>query len=173
MIAAVTTPTPTATVLVVDDDPAIRFLLFRVLLEEGYRVETAADGKQALDAIAKRLPDLILLDVDMPGINGLEVCRRLKESPRTRLVPVVIVTAQGDLSRRLNAWDDGADDFLAKPFHLSVADVYDSLASDRPYRASIPHAGCLTILRENAGGGGLDPALVARVAHLHLARPVR
>jgi putative two-component system response regulator len=301
-------------VLVVDDNLSITNLLQKVLQSEGYEVAVASDGFQALALVADSPPDLILLDLDLPRLNGDEICRRLKSNPATQLIPIVMVTAQGALQNRLDAWDYGADDFLAKPFHLvevlarcrsllrikrlveerdsaeavvfalaraveakspythghservvastlalaehldlpaceretlrkgallhdigkisipddilnkpdkltaeeyeivkshaaqgahiveplhsmrdavplirwhherldgkgypdglrggaipllvrilSVADVYDSLSSDRPYRDSLPHELCVDLLRENAQGGGLDPELV-------------
>jgi putative two-component system response regulator len=304
--------------LVVDDDPSVSALLEHVLGTAGYDVVAVHDGLQALDSVQSRRPDLVLLDIDMPRMTGDEVCRRLKSNPATRLIPVIMITAQGDLPRRLDAWDYGADEFLSKPFQtievtarcrsllrikklvderdsaeavvfalaraveakspythghservmgyvdllaehiglsevdretlrkgsllhdvgkisipdaildkpgkltaeeyevvklhaaqgahiveplatvrdvvplirwhherpdgrgypdglagdkipllvriLSVADVYDSLASDRPYRGRMPHEKCLQILRETALDGGLDPELVAEFA---------
>jgi putative two-component system response regulator len=302
-------------VLVVDDNPFISSLLRQGLTAEGYDVTVVGDGLEALSAVAARPPDLILLDLDLPLLSGDEVCRRLKADPATRLIPVVMITAQGAFQNKLAAWDYGADDFLAKPFHLievttrcrsllrvkrlveerdsaeavvfalaraveakspythghsgrvtdlalalaealglpprdrevlrkgallhdigkisipdavlnkpgkltadeyrlaqehaaagahiveplrtvhdaiplirhhherrdgrgypdglagdeiphlvrvlAVADVFDSLSHDRPYRPALPHALCLSVLRENALGGGLDPELVA------------
>jgi putative two-component system response regulator len=305
-------------VLVVDDDPLISSLLLQQLGAEGYEVVLAHNGREALDAVAAGPPDLILLDVDMPLLSGDEVCRRLKADPATRLIPVVMITAQGAFHNKLAAWGYGADEFLPKPFHrdevtarcrsllrvkhlveerdsaeavvfalaraveaknrythghserttdyalalarelglpgrdlevlhkggllhdigkisipdavldkpgkltaeeyelvkdhavagahileplrtlravvplvrhhherrdgrgypdglagdaipllvrvLAVADVFDSLASDRPYRPALPHERCLSVLREDALGGGLDPELVALFA---------
>ncbi len=109
-------PTGGQHLLVVDDDRAIAQLLQHVLLAEGYNVAVAHDGLEALAAIQACQPDLILLDIDMPRMTGDEVCRRLKNQSATRLVPVIMITAQGDLPRRLAAWEYGADDFLTKPF---------------------------------------------------------
>jgi len=306
-------------ILVVDDNPHIATLLKQVLAAEGYQVMIARDGLEAMTRATEFVPDLILLDLDLPYLAGDEVCRRLKASPATRLIPIVIVTAQSEFQSKLDAWEYGADDFLTKPFHLvevtarcrsllrikrlleerdsaesvvfalaraveakspythghservmvyalalaeaielpyedreimrkgallhdigkisipdailnkpgsltpdefdiikehtsagahiveplqsvrdaiplirwhherldgkgypdglkgdeipqdvrtlvrilSVADVYDSLASDRPYRPRMPHEACVQLLRENALGGGLDPELVA------------
>lgn len=305
---------PVHRILVVDDNRTNALLLERVLLGEGHLVDVASDGQEALERITHHAPDLILLDLDMPRIDGYEVCRRVKNDPATRLVPIVIVTAQNAFEAKLKAWDLGADDFITKPFQclevvarcrsllrikrlveerdsaeavvfafarvveakspythghservaayaltlasdygvpeeqwetlrkgsllhdigkvsvpdaildkpetlttaefeimkqhtvqgariaeplrsvrdavpmirwhherldgrgypdglfgasipllvriLSVADVYDSLSSARPYRAAIPHQQCLEILRRDASGGGLDPELV-------------
>ncbi|HZY90233.1 MAG TPA: response regulator, partial [Gemmataceae bacterium] len=105
-------------VLVVDDNPLVSTLLLQQLSSEGYEVVVAHDGLEALDTVAAWVPDLILLDVDLPSLSGDEVCRRLKSEPATRLIPVVMITAQGAFHNKLAAWDYGADDFLPKPFHL-------------------------------------------------------
>jgi putative two-component system response regulator len=108
-------PVARSIVLVVDDVAANRELLEGHLVELGYDVREARDGLEALALVAAEEPDLVLLDVDMPGLDGIEVCRRLKASERTRLVPVVIVTAFQDRAVRLAGLDAGADDFLTKP----------------------------------------------------------
>ena len=303
-------------VLVVDDEPATVRLLMNVLAAEGLDVASASNGRDALDGIAKRPPDLILLDLNLPDVNGYEVCRSIKDNPATRWIPIIILTGQSAARSKLRCWEHGADDFLTKPFQcvevitrcrsllrvkdlideldsaeavvfafaraveakspythghservrnyalllaahvgitadvwqtlakgallhdigkisvpdailnkpgpltpeeyeivkqhtvqgahiveplrsirgviplvrwhhermdgrgypdqlpsadlpievriLSVADVYDSLASARPYRSAIPHEGCLAMLRSDAAGGGLDPELVER-----------
>jgi putative two-component system response regulator len=102
-------------VLVVDDVQVNRELLEGQLFDLGYDVRQARDGLEALALVAAEEPDLVLLDVDMPRLDGIEVCRRLKASDRTRLVPVVIVTAFQDREVRLQGLDAGADDFLTKP----------------------------------------------------------
>jgi two-component system cell cycle response regulator len=104
-----------ARVLIVDDVPANTRLLEAKLTAEYYQTETARDGFEALAAAAKWQPDLILLDVMMPGMDGFECCRRLKADPATRHIPVVMVTALGQPSERLQGLDSGADDFLTKP----------------------------------------------------------
>jgi adenylate cyclase len=103
----------TATVLVVDDVPQNVRLLEAVLAPRGYRVVTATSGEEALDRLEG--VDLVLLDVVMPGIDGYEVCRRLRADPRTSFVPVVMVTASGEQEKRA-AIEAGADDFVTKPF---------------------------------------------------------
>ena len=100
----------------VDDEPAISDLLRMVLEADGHRVVVSPDGQGALDRVAEHSPDLVLLDVDMPGVGGYEVCRRLKAAPETRLLPVLMLTGTGDAGARLRAWELGADEFLTKPF---------------------------------------------------------
>ncbi len=104
-------------VLVVEDDAANAKMLTRLLCAEGYTVETAVDGQQALEAVAKRPPDVLLLDVMLPTIDGFEVCRRVKADPATRLTPVVFLTGLDAGEHRIAGINVGADDFLSKPFN--------------------------------------------------------
>src|SRR5438552_6364080 len=103
-------------VLVVDDQRANRELLEAHLDELGYEVVQAADGIEALEAVAAREPDLILLDVDMPRLDGIAVCEQLKAHPVRRLIPIVILTASNDRGTRLRGIAAGADDYLSEPF---------------------------------------------------------
>lgn len=102
-------------ILAVDDVPQNIRLLEAVLVSHGYSVTSAASGPEALEKVAAELPDLVLLDIQMPGMNGYEVCRRLRESPATRFLPVVMITSS-DTEARLSALEAGADDFVTKPF---------------------------------------------------------
>jgi putative two-component system response regulator len=104
-------------VLVADDTESVRSLFARLLSSDGHEVVSVPDGRAALDAIQRERPDVILLDVEMPGMDGLEVCRRLKSDPATRLTPIVMVTGQTDLSDRIRGIEAGADEFLSKPVH--------------------------------------------------------
>jgi len=104
-------------VLIADDTESVRSLFERLLSTDGHEVVSAPDGRSALEAIQRDRPDVILLDVEMPGLSGLEVCRRLKADPATRLTPVVMVTGQTDLSDRIRGIEAGADEFLSKPVH--------------------------------------------------------
>jgi two-component system, OmpR family, response regulator MprA len=103
-----------AAILVVDDDPPIRRMLDRTLAAEGYMVETAGDGGEALAAVERSTPDLIVLDVAMPGVDGLAVCRRIRA--KGLATPVLLVTARDDVRERVAGLDAGADDYLVKPF---------------------------------------------------------
>jgi two-component system response regulator MprA len=104
-------------VLVVDDEPAIRESLERALALEGYAVALAADGEQALERLAETPVGAVVLDLAMPGIDGLEVCRRLRGAgDRT---PVLILTARDAIADRVDGLDAGADDYLVKPFALA------------------------------------------------------
>lgn len=102
-------------ILVVEDEERIRNFLQRGLILDGYEVETAADGQSGLHKFHETTPDLILLDVMLPGIDGLEVCRRLRE---TSNVPVLMLTAKEAIEDRVAGLDAGADDYLVKPFAL-------------------------------------------------------
>lgn len=104
-------------VLVADDTESVRMLFRRLLVADGHDVVSASNGLAALEAVHEHCPDVVLLDVRMPEMDGLEVCRRLKADPATRLTPVVIVTGQTDLSDRIRGIEAGADEFLSKPVH--------------------------------------------------------
>ena len=102
-------------VLVVDDDPDMAGFLARLLVQQGMQAEIAANGPAALEMIAALPPDLVLLDVQMPGLSGFDICRRLKSEEPTALLPVVLVTALEDQESRVRGIEAGADDFLSKP----------------------------------------------------------
>jgi len=108
-------------ILCVDDEPGNLKLLERTLGTSGYEVIKAADGREALDIIGSRTVDLVLTDVMMPGIDGLETCRRIKGDERYRHIPVVMITALGSKSDRIRGIEAGADEFLSKPYdHAEV-----------------------------------------------------
>jgi putative two-component system response regulator len=106
-------------ILVVDDTPANVMLLTRLLGASGYDVVSAADGRAALAAVEREAPELVLLDVMMPELNGFDVCRALKQNPATRLVPVVLVTASSERDDKIRGINAGADDFLTKPVNAA------------------------------------------------------
>ena len=103
-----------AAILIVDDDAPILRMLGRTFSAEGYTVETAADGGQALAAVERSAPDLVVLDVGLPGVDGLSVCRRLRE--KGLATPVLLLTARDAIPDRVAGLDAGADDYLVKPF---------------------------------------------------------
>ena len=101
-------------ILVIDDDPKILSLMRRGLSFAGYETDLAADGDEALAIVRDRPPDLVVLDVMLPGLDGFEVCRRLRASNRE--LPILILTAKGRVPDRIAGLDAGADDYLVKPF---------------------------------------------------------
>ena len=126
-------------ILVVDDTPMNVKLLADLLGVKGYTVTTAASGKEALEKIDADCPDLVLLDVMMPGMTGYEVCKKLRENPATAMLPVVMVTALDPGQERVKGIEAGADDFLSKPINqpellarvrslLRVKALHDELA---------------------------------------------
>ncbi len=104
-----------ANILIVDDEPETRRLIAAMLKPEGYLVQTAASGAEALDLVVQQRPDLIVLDVMMSGLGGLDVARRLKADPATNAIPVIMMTALQDRESRLAGLNTGAEDFLTKP----------------------------------------------------------
>ncbi len=103
-------------ILVVDDEPSVRDALDRALRMDGYNVQLAADGRQALDQLAEQAPDAIVLDLLMPEVDGLEVCRRIRAAGDR--IPVLMLTARDGVPDRVRGLDAGADDYLVKPFAL-------------------------------------------------------
>lgn len=112
---AILVPAHRARILIVDDDPRMRELLADMVEGLGHEPVSVPDGIAALAAVTWQPPDLVLSDVSMPGLNGFELCRRLKADPKTRLIPVVLITGIGD-EFKLQGIEAGADDFLSKPF---------------------------------------------------------
>ncbi len=109
-----------STILVVDDEEDIRELVELNLRREGYRVLTCETGEEALDRVSQDAPDAIILDLMLPGIDGLEVCRRLKAEAKTQAIAVVMLTAKGEEADIVTGLELGADDYVTKPFSGKV-----------------------------------------------------
>ncbi|MBT5549872.1 MAG: diguanylate cyclase [Nitrospina sp.] len=129
------------TILIVDDVQANITILERTLASVGYNISVAFNGQKALDLVPKLKPDLILLDIMMPGIDGYEVCRRLKQSDVSKYIPVIFITAKGDTESIVEGFDVGAVDFIMKPFkvkevcarvhtHLTLSAALNKLIQD-------------------------------------------
>ncbi|HEY2992927.1 MAG TPA: response regulator [Methylomirabilota bacterium] len=138
-------------VLVVEDEPDIRGLIVHHLERDGFRCRTAASGGEALARVRSAPPDLVVLDLMLPGMDGLEVCRRLRGDPATAALPIIMLTAKADEIDRVVGLEMGADDYLAKPFSTKelVARVRAVLRRARPGET----ARALTV-----GGVSLDPS---------------
>ena len=109
------------TLLVVDDEPEINKLVARIFEKRGYRVNAALDGAEALASVARDRPDLIMLDLNLPKIDGWEVCRRLKSDPATRSIPIIMLTAaHANVDDAQIGLGLGADEYVAKPFVKAV-----------------------------------------------------
>jgi diguanylate cyclase (GGDEF)-like protein len=106
-------------VLVVDDEEPIRKIVAFQLEKAGYEVSACADGEEALRTVDERQPDLILLDVMMPNLDGYEVCKCLKSNYQTSHIPIIMVTAKSELENRLQGFEDGANDYITKPFAIT------------------------------------------------------
>ncbi|HBL29542.1 MAG TPA: two-component system response regulator [Acidobacteria bacterium] len=106
----------TGHILVVEDSPTERQLIQRMLEEKGHRVLAAADGDEALASIGRERPALILLDVVLPGTNGFQICRQIKNAPETRDIRIVLVTSKNQDVDRFWGMKQGADEYLTKPF---------------------------------------------------------
>ena len=107
-----------AHILVVDDEVDLAWALRQSLCDEGYEVSIAQDGQQAIAAVARQCPDLIILDIKMPRMDGLEVCRRLRRDTSCAAVPILFLTVRNGIQDRIKGLDEGGDDYLSKPFDL-------------------------------------------------------
>jgi two-component system response regulator MprA len=125
-----------ACLLVVDDDVEVRSMLRRVLLAEGYEVDTATNAEDGIRLAAERRPDLVVMDIGLPGADGIDAVEQLRDAGRW--VPVLMLTAHGELERRVDSFRAGADDFLPKPFHVEelLARIDALLRRARGARAS-------------------------------------
>ena len=154
-------------VLLVDDDAPIRRMLERTLTAEGYAVAAVADGGAALVQVERSLPDVIVLDVAMPGLDGLAVTRRLRA--KGLAVPILLLTARDALHERVEGLDAGADDYLVKPFEVEelTARVRALMRRNHPPGETLAHAD-LVLEPESlsARRGGREVALTRREAEL-------
>jgi sigma-B regulation protein RsbU (phosphoserine phosphatase) len=132
-------------VLVVDDEPDILDLVELTLLSEGFDVVSATNGAEALAAAAREIPDLVLLDVSMPDLDGFEVMQALRDDPATARIPVIMLTARAQISDKLRGLSSGADDYITKPFEPAdvVARVTAALGASRENGTSEPVSGPL------------------------------
>lgn len=137
------------TVLIVEDDPDIVELVAHHLRQEGFEVLQAGDGETALEIVATRRPDLILLDLALPGIQGLEVCRILRRNRETEQVPIVALTARGEETDIVLGLELGADDYITKPFRIRelLARIHAVLRRSREATEtqSVLRVGCLEV----------------------------
>ena len=125
---------PKSTILVVEDEPAQREVLIYNLAADGFDVLSASSGDEALMMFEESSPDLILLDWMLPGVSGIEICRRLKSRSAMRHVPIIMMSARSDESDRVRGLDTGADDYVVKPFSIAelIARVRANLRRTRP-----------------------------------------
>ena len=136
------------TILVVDDHEEIREALAEILEEEGHNILQAADGLQALEIVSHSRPDVILLDIAMPGMDGLETLRRLKDQPEFSSLPVIMVTAQGDRQNMVKAVQLGVRDYVTKPWEPGEVEMCVNWA----------------LKAANVNSGQQDPPLLAQSA---------
>lgn len=106
-------------ILIVDDDPQIRKILERMLTQSPYEIQSAQDGLQALELVEKFRPHLIILDVMMPGLSGMEVCQKIRERFPKEEIQILMLTAKESQPDRRLALETGADDYITKPFHIA------------------------------------------------------
>jgi putative two-component system response regulator len=142
--AAAQTALKRPTILIVDDEPSVRTFLNRLLLTENYNVVTASDGHEALRAVSADAPDVVLLDINLPEIDGFEVCRRIRRDAATRLTPIIMITGLRARNERVEGLEAGADDFLTKPVdtHELMARVR-SLVRLKQYTDDLDSAGSI------------------------------
>lgn len=142
-------------VLLVDDDPALRDILSLALTEEGFAVDVAATGSEALRRFAACAPDLVILDVLLPEMDGLEVCRRIR---RTAATPIVLLTSRAEEVDRVNGLEIGADDYVTKPFSTRELCARIRAIDRRLHRPAPPEAAAAQPAPLRAGHLLIDPA---------------
>ncbi len=105
-------------ILIVDDEPEVHTVLGKMLVKEGYVIQSAFNADEAFEKIKAKRPDLIILDIMMPKVSGIEVCNRIKGDPATKDILILIVSARDAQADRIEGLTHGADDYVSKPFHL-------------------------------------------------------
>src|SRR5437870_1726495 len=111
-------PNSKTVILVADDEDAMVLMLREALQSKHYDVVVAHNGEEAIDSLRKTPPDLVLLDIQMPKLNGFDVCRQIKSDVFLRHIPVMLITAQAATTSKVNGLEQGADDYLTKPFEM-------------------------------------------------------
>ena len=127
-------------ILVVDDNPDVLRLVDQALTAAGYEVTTSPDGRSAVRDGSLSLPDLVLLDIGLPDEDGFKVCARLREKPAALLCPIIFLTAAGDIDSRLHGFEQGAVDYIVKPFHIKelLARIKVHLHEDEAPKGDVP-----------------------------------
>ena len=136
-------------VLIVDDDPNIALLVRMTLSrKKEYKISTASNGMEALEKVSQDQPDIILLDIMMPDMDGFEVCRVLKQAEKTRFIPIIMISAKTELGDKLQGMDVGANDYITKPFnpeellarvaaHLRIKSLEEELSAKKELEAAL------------------------------------
>ncbi len=148
-------------ILIAEDDPLNRVLLATFLEEAGYRVGVAANGMQALKLIREGMPDLVITDVNMPEMNGLELCRRLRSHHKLARIPIIMLSGLTEPTEILAGYAEGADDYVGKPIDLSVlgAKIEALLQRSRDTDVNDPSAGVILFMHAKGGAGSTTLAV--------------
>ena len=145
-------------VLIVDDEAAMRLLLGKQLNRAGYQTTAAADGNAALAALTREAYDAVVLDVIMPGIDGFEVCRRIKDDPHTAAIPIIFLSASASGDYRRRAFQVGAADFLAKPYQIRDLPAYIQAILQRDGQPATPTGRIVSVIGTGRQAGGAELA---------------
>src|SRR5439155_17240837 len=159
----------TTRILVVEDDPDIAELVDRYLSKAGFATDRVSSGRDALDAIAAKTPDLLVLDLMLPHLDGLEICRRVRANEQTANIPIIMLTARAGESERITGLELGADDYLAKPFSPNELVARVRALLRRTQRLPVPRENTLSygpidvdIKRHVVTSAGSDVELTAK-----------
>jgi DNA-binding response OmpR family regulator len=156
-------------VLIVEDDPDIAQLVAHYLEKAGFTTDRVTNGRDALEALAARPPDVMVLDIMLPHVDGLEICRRVRANEKTAAIPIVMLTARAEESERIVGLEIGADDYLAKPFSPNELVARVRALLRRVHRGGVSstqplHYGPIAVDRERhtVSSGGIEVALTAK-----------